>query len=381
MHIVANTLSVTPSRGGVKTYLLNILDELVQSDLGKQITLLCSAKNKRLFDRHVHGRHHVRSKVLPLYGDHPTLRIFFDQVIVPLYCAQYDNAVLLSQAGVSSLLAPLPEVVVIQMPLSVQAIRDEVPPEADTTTRWQRLYYDAMLPLTLRQAQQVVAVSEHLQRKIVSMYPWATSKVRTVHEGVDLSSFEPVDEQSASSDSSYLLFVSTLFPYKRADQAIRALARASEQCGTEIGLKIAGKDPGGQRQHLAQVAQEVEVENQVDLLGAVPHSEMPELYRRARALLFPSMVETFGLPILEAMACGTPVIASNRMSVPEIVGDAGLIVDPENTSALATAICRVLSDASLHNELKEAGRQRAQSFTWKRAAHGVWEALQGAHRE
>jgi len=380
MHVVVNTLSVTPDRGGVKTYLLNLLDGLLAQDEEKKITLLCSEQNKQLFSILDREWACVVRAVFPLRGDHPALRIFFDQVVVPLYCRRHPDAVLLSQASTSSLMAPLSEVVIIQVPLSVRSIRNEVPSGADTTSWLQGLYYDTMLPLTLWRAEEVVAVSDHLRQKILKLYPRFAHKLRTVHEGVNLDSFATNlrNEQSESCASAepYLLFVSTLFPYKRADQAIRAFARAANREGAKnLRLKLAGKDPNGESHRLRRIAHEEKVLDRVDVLGGVPHDEVPELYREAEALLFPSTVETFGLPVLEAMACGTPVIASDRMSVPEIVGDAGLIVDPDDTTALTDAICRLLNDESLGEELREAGKKRVQQFTWERTARGVWEAL------
>lgn len=380
MNVIVNTLSVTPGRGGVKTYLLNLLDGLSKVASDDSITLLCSEQNQSLFDRHVRGQSNVERIVFPLRRDVPPLRIFFDQVLVPLHCRQYEDAVLLSQASASSLLAPLREVVIMQTPLSVRSIREEVPAEADTTSWPQRMYYDAILPCTLRRADQVVAVSGHLREKILELYPWSAPKVRTVHEGVDLDRFKAdTRSDSAGGDESYLLFVSTLFPYKRADQTIRAFARVMEQDDwNDLRLKLAGKDPGEESQRLRRIAHEHGVHDRVDVLGAVPHAEMPELYRGAEALLFPSTVETFGLPVLEAMACGTPVIASDRMSVPEIVGEAGLVVDPDDTVAFTDAICRLLEDESLRDNLRAAGKERVQEFTWDRTAQGVWNALEDA---
>ncbi len=381
MHVVVNTLSVTPSRGGVKTYLLNLLDGLLGIDEKKQLTLLCSEENAQLFARYEREAATVEREILPLRGDRPAFRILFDQLVVPLYCGKYSDAVLLSQASTSSLASPLPEVVIMQVPLSVRSLREKVPPEADTTSWVQRIYYDTMLPATLWRADEVVSVSEHLRREISDLYPRFAHKVQTVHEGVSLNSFtaDAPSENSAGDEASYFLFVSTLFPYKRADQAIRAFARAAEESSrNELRLKLAGKDPGGEAQRLRQIAREEGVADRVDLLGNVPHEKMSELYRGATALLFPSTVETFGLPVLEAMACGTPVIASDRMSVPEIVGDAGLIVNPDDTAEMADAICRLLEDRSLRDELRDAGRERVQSFTWEQTARGVWHALKDA---
>jgi glycosyltransferase involved in cell wall biosynthesis len=110
------------------------------------------------------------------------------------------------------------------------------------------------------------------------------------------------------------------------------------------------------------------VETSVDLLGAVAHEGIADLYRGASAFVFPSAVETFGLPVLEAMASGVPVIASDRMSVPEVVGDAGIVVDPDIPPDLAQAIGRVLADEGLRSELIQAGRRRVGELSWRRVA-------------
>ncbi|MCS4114604.1 glycosyltransferase family 4 protein [Salinibacter ruber] len=384
MNIIVNTLSIKSDQskqGGVATYLLSLLDGLLNVASSEQITLLCSELNERLFDRCVTGQSNVEKKVLPLRRDRPTLRILFDQVLVPLHCMQYENAVLLNPSSASSLLAPLPEVVVIQAGSVVHSIRRKMTDEAVTTSWLQRFYYDTMLPLTLLRASQVVTVSNHLRQKIVGLYPWSEPKVRTVHEGVDLNRFLNDGERtsSAAAEPPYLLFVSTLYPYKHADQAIRAFSRASEKCDRkDLHLKLAGNDPGTESERLKQIARENGVSGRVKILGAVPHTEMPVLYRQAQALLFPSSVESFGLPVLEAMACGTPVIGSNRMSIPEVIGDAGLVVDPADTEAMTDAVCRVLTDTSLQQRLAKAGKKRARSFTWEQTARGVWQALRDA---
>lgn len=383
MQLIVNTLSVTPRRGGVKTYITNLVKALAEVDEKNRIVLLCSRLNKSLFRKTVDENRNVESKVLSLGIDRPGLRVLYDQIAVPLHCRRFENAVLLSQASASSLAAPLPEVVVLQTPLSVRSIRRKVPPSADTTSLAQRLYYDTMLPLTLRRADEVVAVSDHLRKAVIESYPRFKSKLRTVHEGVNIAAFSGnrKNDYGDTTQSPYLLFVSTLFRYKRADQAIRSFAKAVKRFGmSDVRLKLAGRDPGGEEERLERIARENKVADRVDVLGAVEHSRMPGLYSGALALLFPSTVETFGLPVLEAMACGTPVIASNRMSVPEVVGNAGLIVDPTDSVEMARAICRLMKNGSLRARLESAGKKRVQKFTWRRTAEGVWDAVQDARR-
>jgi glycosyltransferase involved in cell wall biosynthesis len=116
----------------------------------------------------------------------------------------------------------------------------------------------------------------------------------------------------------------------------------------------------------------------VRLLGAVDDADLPSLYSGALAFTYPSIYEGFGLPPLEAMACGTPVMASTAASLPEVVGNAGLLVDPHNLEEIAAALRRVIMDADLRRELRQAGMQRARQFSWEKTAQQVWEVLQTA---
>jgi glycosyltransferase involved in cell wall biosynthesis len=116
----------------------------------------------------------------------------------------------------------------------------------------------------------------------------------------------------------------------------------------------------------------------VILTGFVAREDLPALYRGAAMLVYPSLYEGFGLPPVEAMACGTPVITSNTTSLPEVVGKAALTVDPTNVEAIAGAMARLLDDAALRQELKEAGIRRSRRYTWPRAAQDLLAALQGA---
>jgi glycosyltransferase involved in cell wall biosynthesis len=148
-----------------------------------------------------------------------------------------------------------------------------------------------------------------------------------------------------------------------------ALLRARARAPSDLQLRIAGRDPDGrQRARLEGVTDRLNLTGAVEFLGSVPHNEIAGLYRGARAFVFPSAVETFGLPVLEAMAAGVPVIASDRMSVPEVVGPAGVVVDPDDPSAMARAIGRILDDDSLRSALVAAGRRRVRELTWRRVA-------------
>jgi len=173
-------------------------------------------------------------------------------------------------------------------------------------------------------------------------------------------------------DGSFLLAVGTVQPrknYIRLVEAFRQLDRAN------LTLVIAG-GRGWLDDPLYERIAALGLENRVRMLGFVPDKDLPALYSAARVFAFPSLYEGFGLPILEAMACGTPVVTSRASSMPEVAGDAALLVDPLDTDALAEALASALDDELLRSSLIEKGLERATVFTWEAAAHKLVDRFQ-----
>jgi glycosyltransferase involved in cell wall biosynthesis len=135
-----------------------------------------------------------------------------------------------------------------------------------------------------------------------------------------------------------------------------------------IALAIVGRDVNGSLEALQNLAQKLSISDRVHFLGAVKDEELMQLYAHARVFVFPSLVEGFGVPVLEAMAHSVPVITSNCTSIPEIVGDAGIVLEPDNEFAWTEAILQVLENEQLHHELSLCASVRARAFTWRRTA-------------
>jgi glycosyltransferase involved in cell wall biosynthesis len=233
---------------------------------------------------------------------------------------------------------------------------------------------------SLRRAARVIAVSEFTRADVCGRYGLDPGKVVAIPNGVS-PRFQPLPDAAArvrerfGIDKPYLLCVGALQPRKNVPLAIEAYARLSGR-GTECELVIAGGDRGGRLDVLDAILR-TRLTGSVHLVGHVEDDVLPALYSAARALVFPSLYEGFGLPALEAMASGTPVIASNTTGLAEAVGDAGLTVDPRSVDELAEAMRRVLGDEELRQRLVAAGHARAASFTWARAAG----ATAGVYRE
>jgi glycosyltransferase involved in cell wall biosynthesis len=224
---------------------------------------------------------------------------------------------------------------------------------------------------SLRRAARVIAVSEFTRSDVCDRYGLDPGEVVAIPNGVS-DRFRPLAGAEArvhdrfGIDRPYVLCVGALQPRKNVPLAIEAYSLLMGR-GTECELVIAGGDKGGRIAVLDAILR-TRLTGRVHLVGHVDDNEMPALYSAARALIFPSLYEGFGLPALEAMASGTPVVASNTTGLAEVVGDAGLTVDPRSADDLADAMGRVLGDDALHDRLVVAGHARAAEFTWVRTA-------------
>src|SRR5262249_13108037 len=181
---------------------------------------------------------------------------------------------------------------------------------------------------------------------------------------------EPIDRSRYGLPARYFLFVGTLQPRKNLSRVLRAFARLSATGEGSLGLALAGAAGVGSPDLRRQV-DELGSAERVRWLGYVAQGDVPGLYAGATAFVFPSLYEGFGLPVVEAMAWGTPVITSSVSALPEVAGDAAVLVDPYNVEGLARAMQRLLDDAGLRDGLIAAGRQRARRFTWERCAEDV----------
>lgn len=234
-----------------------------------------------------------------------------------------------------------------------------------------RFYWSRYLPFTLRFAARIIADSERTRADIVRLTQYPPDQIHVIPPGRD-ERFRPASDAEISSaraalnlPSRYFLFVGTLEPRKGIDTLIAAYAQIAGELPHQ--LIIVGK-PGWHWEALKAQTQLVGLEARIRLLNYVEEKYLPAIYTLAEALVFPSRYEGFGLPPLEAMACGTPVIASNSSSLPEVLGEAGLLVQPDDVAGFAAAMRRLTAEAALAAHLRERGLARAQMFTWERAA-------------
>lgn len=253
----------------------------------------------------------------------------------------------------------------------------EIVPEA-STAHPMRARYLHYAPPSLRRAAAIVAISESTRRDLLERFAVPPERVTVVPYGVDArfrllppAERAPVLARYGLGEQPYLLFVGRIELRKNVARLLDAFARLRRQ-GLPHRLVLVGS-AGNAEPVAALYAKAEALGPAVALLDYVAHDDLPALYSGAAAFVWPSLYEGFGLPPLEALACGAPVVTSDVASLPEVVGDAALLVDPTSVEAIAAAVERLLGDATLRVTLRARGLERARRFTWAAAAQATQE--------
>jgi len=239
----------------------------------------------------------------------------------------------------------------------------------------QQYYFRSLVPRVLRASRVVVADSESTRRDVISSYGIPPGKVRVIYPGYDPATYFANGGQGGrgASDDAYLLYVGNLLPHKNLLSLLDALAILRRR--RRARLIIRGE---GQPAYARAVRERVEtlgLNDVVTFQGYASPGYLRDLYAHAACLVLPSLHEGFGLPVLEAMACGTPVITSRSSSLPEVAGDAAVQVDPHDAIELSDAMYRLLSNAELRRELCARGIKWVEGFSWRRTAQQMSRLL------
>ena len=250
------------------------------------------------------------------------------------------------------------------------------------------MQFRATIPRTARKANKVLTISECSKRDLVEMYGLSEQKVQVIYLGVG-PEYKPLpvtyDKQHVLDkygiNGRYFIAVGNLQPRKNLVRLIEAYTRMrNDQPEIKTKLVIVGKKAWKHHPILAIIKQSRWSED-IILTGYVPKADLPVLYAGSDGLIYPSIYEGFGLPPLEAMACGAPVVVSDRSSLPEVVGDAGIKINPFDTDAIAAALVLLALEPELSRRLSTAGIIRASEFTWSKCARETLAVYEEVYRQ
>jgi glycosyltransferase involved in cell wall biosynthesis len=355
VHVAVSLLTLFPGRsGGTETYARALVQELGRGAAGADnVTVLASPQVAAALEG-PRPRVHVVRSYRPGDGTATRLAAMTFAGIAP-WVAGRDVP-----AGIElvhyPVTIPIPRVAGAARVVSLNDVQHHELPEffSPPERRFRTFAYDR----AARRADHVLTLSEHARGQIVERLGIPPEGVTAIHCAVDHDRFSPQPDEhdaalSAELPERFLLYPANLWPHKNHERLLRAFAAAGVEdlhlilTGQTYGRPLPGP-PNPRVRHL----------------GHLPFAQLPALYRRATALVFPSLFEGFGMPLVEAMACGCPVAASDRGAIAEVCGDAALAFDPTSEEAIAGAIRRVVDDDALRERLRVAGLERAAQFRW-----------------
>lgn len=325
----------------------------------------------RDFDRRFLFSHNITPEILSPPARHPILHYLWFERCVGRAIKRHKPDLFLSPDGYLCLKGSVKQLAVIH-DLNFEHYPENLPLVS-------RYYYRYYFPRFARKASRIVTVSEFSKRDIIETYGIEGEKIDVVYNGAN-EGFQPVSEEVKSAtrakytgNSAYFVFIGSLNPRKNISGILRAYDRFRENSG-ELRLLIVGERMFWSRD-IERTYRGMKYRDGVDFVGRISSGEVNRVIGSAEALLFPSILEGFGIPIVEAFRCGVPVITSNITSMPEVAGDSALLVDPFSDESISDGMLRIINEPGLRAELIARGNIRKELFTWDSSAEGLWSSV------
>lgn len=375
MRVAINLLTDHPDNpSGAHWFWTHLVPEMAKRLTDdEEFHLLVSPRSRPLHEGYGPNVHYI---TFPWSNERQWLRTLSEHAFTPfrLPRAKID----IFNTLLAPVVSPAPSVVIHLKSLHAYVAPASVRPAA-------RMYRRLSYPHTARVADAIIINSESLRAEVQEHLDVDPAKLHLVREAVDHEMFRPGDRDAAwevvsttyGVSKPFVLFVSSLWPYKNCDGLIRAFASARRELGDRQLVIVGPGRDGAYAGELRALAAELGVADDIVWVGGVPLAETVHFYRTADVMVYPSFNETFGLPLLEAMACGCPVVTSNATSNPETAGGAALLADPADPDSIADAVVAACGPQS--DQLRARGLARAAEFSWAVTAEHTLEVYRSVH--
>ncbi|MEE9614011.1 MAG: glycosyltransferase family 1 protein [Thermodesulfobacteriota bacterium] len=380
MRVGINALFLLPGKvGGTEIYTRNITRHLLEKDNSNEYVIFINRESAGVFEELASGPNVppnlLKVVLCPVWAENRPLRILWEQFILPFQVKSHRIDVLLSGGMTAPFLCPAKSALVIYDLQHVNQPRN--------FSTFHLFFLRTIIYLSAKSSDAIITLAQKGKDDITKHYGVPPEKVSVVHTRVDEKSFFVRSEEEVTAvkrrydlPDRFILYPAASLPHKNHRRLLQAfkLVRGEGREGDLKLLLVGSRDYG--REELERNIRELALEEDVILLGWLPYEDIPPLYSAALALVFPSLHEGFGMPVVEAMACGTPVVCSGIEPMGEVAGDAALFVDPLSPEDIAAGILRVLEDEGLSEGLVKKGFERSRHFSWEVAASKTLSVLQ-----
>ena len=351
MKIVISAWHLKDRNVGIRRYTYHLIEHLTRVDRTNQYEVLIPTESHDF-----QPSHNVRYRLIRL----PVFKRRVWEQLVPLMIGKYDL-----------LHFPYDSCIGIKRGKFIVTLHDAKPllfPSKPNRRNWNQTLKNIIAPSPLEKIDHVVTVSECSRRDLIEQMGIPEDQITVIYQGVDLEKFSPSTTlpEKPFEFMPYVLCVAGTDPTKNVTSLIEAFSKLPQEIRSQHHLVLVGDVQ--KNKELQQCVKDHGIAGCTIFTGIISDVQLAEYYQQASVFVFPSLYEGFGLPVLEAMACGCPVISSNTSSLPEVVGEAGMLVNPHNREELIEAMTRVLTDPELMDNLRRSGREQAEKFSWEKTA-------------
>ena len=370
MRIGINALYLLPGRvGGTEVYIRNLVRWLLKIDGENEYFMFINRESEGVFEE-LPGRLNVIP--CPIKAKSRPLRVLWEQIVLPFQIRKRNIDVLLSAAMTSPFLCPVKSVLVLH---DLQHVN-----QPWNFPKVFLFFLKALIYLSAKTSDSIITISEKVKGDIVKHYGIPPERVHAIHIGIDTGSFfirKPAELKPVMDKyrlpSRFILYPAASLPHKNHERLLEAFKTVKKEEKTLKLLLTGARDYG--HENIERKIKELDLKDDVIFLGWLPHEDMPAIYCASTLLIFPSLHEGFGMPVIEAFASGVPVVCSDIEPLKEIAEGAALFIDPYNPESIAEGILKVLNDGKLRQELIKNGLERAKNFRWEVLAEKTLSVL------